>query len=118
MTIPCLRFSVLTRRRDLKGHENPMEVSIQLRSTNKQTDNANKVTNPELFKKLGEKNLSQVKSTRNLFYIMTWMKNCAKPQMTKFKNLSYVSNVVMSLTILYTKLLGHWVLNTCLEKLQ
>ena len=91
MTIPCLQFSVSTLRRDLKGHENPMEVSIQLRSTNKQTDNANKVTNPELFKKLGEKNLSQVKSTHNLFYIMTWMKICAKPQMTKFKNLSYVS---------------------------
>ena len=58
--------------------------------TNKKTDNANKVTNPELFKKTGEKNLCQVKSTRNLFYIMTLMKICAKPQMTKFKNLSYV----------------------------
>ena len=58
--------------------------------TNKKTDNANKVTNPELFKKTGKKNLSQVKSTRNLFYIMTLMTICAKPQMTKFKNLSYV----------------------------
>ena len=58
--------------------------------TNKKTDNANKVTNPELFKKTGEKDLSQVKSTRNLFYIMTRMKICAKSQMTKFKNLSYV----------------------------
>ena len=85
MTIPCLRFSVSTLKRDLKGHENPMEVF-----TNKKADNANKVINPELFKKTGEKDLCQVKSTRNLFYIMTLMKICAKPQMTKFKNSSDV----------------------------
>ena len=93
MTNPCLLFSVSTVKRDLKGHENPMEVFIQLRSTNKQTNK--QITQIKLqiqncLKKLGKKNLSPVKSTRTLLYIMTWMKICAKPQMKKFKNLSYV----------------------------
>ena len=69
MTIPCLQFSVSTLRRDLKEHENPMEVSIQLRSTNKQTDNANKFTNRELLKKLGEKKfISSQEHTQLILY--------------------------------------------------
>ena len=92
-----------------------MEVFIQLRSTNKQTDNANKVTNPELFKKIGEKkHISTQEHTRFTLY-HDLDENCSKPQMKKFKNLSYVFSVVMSLTILDTELLGHWVLNTSLD---